>query len=560
MAINWEREPGERIEDFAAAFLLLRAGVGNQIRPSRGDGGIDVQIPTAEGWDIYQVKRFARNLQHSEKRQIEESWRRFTESAPLNRVRSLSLVLPLEPTRENLVWLRELTDGSGIDISWIGRAQLDGWAAENPRLSEYFFGDGGQKWHELMALAFSGGRPLEDAEGAPLLASIQERAASLSRALDEVDPFYRYEIEMRTGSLDEISPEESLRSASRPGIVQSVFEQIDDDHYRVTHIIARSPVSDALRPITGTFSMTASTDDERTALEMFFLYGAPLEDGRATVVASSGPPGSGLPVGQTASSWKMFPSDDDDLPPLELRLVRGGDVEMVVQVTNSVTSAAIAGPGRWLQVQAGPSVTVEFFYGAPGRGDSIRLSAAPAPGADPALTLPGLELVAALPGASLEVGVRGGPPLAGGFEFEPNEVSADAAHSAPLVAALNSIQRFTTERVRIPASAELLRSEVHALLFTARLLEGEIVEGTFTAVDVTEGADYFASWDERPRTLTMVQPISVELDGATWELAAHSRRIFVSVQLERTNGRLTLRPGESNRVSMSAGRPSDMPN
>jgi hypothetical protein len=182
-----------------------------------------------------------------------------------------------------------------------------------------------------------------------------------------------------------------------------------------------------------------------------------------------------------------------------------------------------------------------------------------APGADPALVLPGLELVAALPGASLEVGVRGGPALAGGFEFGPNEVSADAAHTAPLVAALNSIQRFTTTRVRIPAATELIRAEVHALLFTARLLEGETVEGTFSAVDVTEGADYFESWDERPRSLTMVQPIMVELDGVTWELAAQSRRIFISVQLDRADGRLTLRPGESNRVSISAGRPGDVP-
>ena len=61
VTINWEREPGERIEDFVAAYLLLEAGAGNQIRPSQGDGGIDVQIPTQDGWDIYQVKRFTQN-------------------------------------------------------------------------------------------------------------------------------------------------------------------------------------------------------------------------------------------------------------------------------------------------------------------------------------------------------------------------------------------------------------------------------------------------------------------------------------------------------------------
>lgn len=557
MTINWERESGERIEEFAAAYLLLEAGAGNQIRPSQGDGGIDVQIPTPEGWDIYQVKRFARNLQHSEKRQIEESWLRFATSLPLNKVRSWTLVLPLEPTRENLSWLRELTSGSGIETSWIGRARMDGWAANNPRLAEYFFGDGGQKWHELMALAFSGGRPLDATEGEPLLASVRERSAALSQALDEVDPFYRYEIEMRTGNLSAISAEESLRHASRPGIVESVSEQIDSDHYLVTHIIARSPVSTMLRPIRGKFNMTASTAEERAALEMFFLYGAPLAHGDVTVLESSGPPGSELPVGQAASSWTVLPSNDEDLPPLDLRLRREGKIEMAVSVTSSITSSGISGPGRWLKAQAGPCVTVEFFYGAPGREDSIKLSAAPAPGADPALVLPGLQLLAALPGAELEVGVRGGSTLAGGSDFTPNELSTGAARSVPLVAALSTIQRFTTSRVRVPASTELVGSEVRALLLTARLLEGETVQGEFTVLDVTAGADYFDAWDGNARSLTMVQPIAVELDGVTWELDAQTQRVFASVRLDRTDDRLIIRPGDSNRVSVSARRPGE---
>lgn len=93
VTINWERESGDRIEEFLAAHLLLQAGRGNQIRPSQGDHGIDVQIPTDQGWDIYQIKRFATNLDSSAKQQIKKSWNRFKDDVlPGRTVRSWSLV------------------------------------------------------------------------------------------------------------------------------------------------------------------------------------------------------------------------------------------------------------------------------------------------------------------------------------------------------------------------------------------------------------------------------------------------------------------------------------
>jgi hypothetical protein len=63
LRINWELEPGEKIEEFVAALLLLRhPGPGNRITPSRGDRGVDVRLVYLDGIGFFQVKRYPRPL------------------------------------------------------------------------------------------------------------------------------------------------------------------------------------------------------------------------------------------------------------------------------------------------------------------------------------------------------------------------------------------------------------------------------------------------------------------------------------------------------------------
>ncbi|MEV4155558.1 hypothetical protein AB0J48_21270 [Nocardia salmonicida] len=88
--VNWELMPGETVEEFAAALLLLEHPRGNVITPSRGDRGIDIRIP-ADGnrFDIYQVKRFTRPLSAKQATNIENSWAEFVEKTlPRLEVRS----------------------------------------------------------------------------------------------------------------------------------------------------------------------------------------------------------------------------------------------------------------------------------------------------------------------------------------------------------------------------------------------------------------------------------------------------------------------------------------
>ena len=549
VTINWERESGDRIEEFVAAHILLKAGCGNQIRPSQGDHGIDVQIPTDQGWEIYQIKRFASNLDGSAKKQIKKSWNRFKDDVlPGRTVKSWSLVLPLEPTPQNETWLEELTQGSEIQIRWIGRALLDGWAADNPRLTDYFFGDGGRRLHELMTLAFSGAQRPADDEGEPLLTSIQDRMRDLSRALDEVDPFYRYEIEVRSGDFNELPSFDKLQESARPGLVESVMEQINEYQYLVTHIIALSAVSTQLRPIQATYNFTAETPEQLEALERWFHYGAPLSDASGTVVRSEGPPGTTSSPGSAATAWTISPVRNDQLPPLEARLCDDtGAVLMVVPVSAATSSSGVKGNGQWLRAQLGPAAVIEYFVGSADRKDSITLTTDRAVGAQPDAVLPTLELVANLPGNLLELTVRNGPLFMPPQNFSDNGISAAAVDYGKFVNALAIVQRHTYSRVTIPDITNPGSAEVQNLLRLSALLDGQEITGTFTQQEITDDS-FFADWDDSERALITEGPITIQFAGTVWDTNMNQRQELESVWLDRSVEPPILRAGQSNRV------------
>jgi hypothetical protein len=114
--VEWLALGGDEVETQLANLIYNDDGRAIRIRPSQGDYGIDIIIPTAanpEKWDVYQVKKFARNLTSGQKAQIVESFGRvlvglLRRKVPLN---NWYLVLPLDPTLENyLEWLQGMPE------------------------------------------------------------------------------------------------------------------------------------------------------------------------------------------------------------------------------------------------------------------------------------------------------------------------------------------------------------------------------------------------------------------------------------------------------------------
>jgi Restriction endonuclease len=116
--VEWARtEPGD-IEHVVAMLLCRENPSAVRIRPSQGDGGIDVLAPSRDGAGVavYQVKSFTRNLTHGQKAQAERSGRRLLDYAEGRGLHVVEwyLTLPLCPTNENLEWLSGFTSGHGL--------------------------------------------------------------------------------------------------------------------------------------------------------------------------------------------------------------------------------------------------------------------------------------------------------------------------------------------------------------------------------------------------------------------------------------------------------------
>lgn len=190
-------EPG-LIETVVAVLLSRENPRAQRVRPSQGDGGLDVIVPAGDVgvWDDHQVKCFASNLSDSQKGQIEWSLLRAaaTHADPDSgiAIRSWLLTLPLDATREQLAWLRDLAAAHAVpfECEWRRRAFLDGLAARHPDVIDYYFRDGRDRLEGSIALLRSITDLGAPAEPGMLLAPAEatSRLSGLFRALNRDGP------------------------------------------------------------------------------------------------------------------------------------------------------------------------------------------------------------------------------------------------------------------------------------------------------------------------------------------------------------------------------------
>lgn len=109
--VEWTRRTPEEVESVIAFMLCREFPNAIRIRPSQGDGGIDIMVPSPSGVTIYQIKSFAQNLTFSQKKQIQRSFDTLLAYAGKENLHVLKwcLVMPLDPTREQLRWLQQVT-------------------------------------------------------------------------------------------------------------------------------------------------------------------------------------------------------------------------------------------------------------------------------------------------------------------------------------------------------------------------------------------------------------------------------------------------------------------
>lgn len=266
-----------------AVGLCRRHTHARRIKPSQGDGGLDVVVPVSDGSqllvDNYQVKKFADDLNDSRKHQIRKSLTRAiathndTESFDYS-IASWYLALPMELTREQEKWLFDLADEleAPFPVRIFSLTAIEELLLDAPNIREYYLGDGMAKVSEMLS-QMSTLAGVQDLTADPTKlepADTTRTLDELHRHINEADPHFNYDYEV-TKALPTITP--------RQGLIASVVARASNDAPHVTwHVSTKYDAALEDRPIPGSYTVYPDrmTDEQRMAWERWCKYGTPV--------------------------------------------------------------------------------------------------------------------------------------------------------------------------------------------------------------------------------------------------------------------------------------------
>lgn len=280
-AIPWTVVDPETIERMIAVGLCRRHQHARRIRPSQGDGGLDVLVPNRKSQfrvDDYQVKKFADGLDDSRKRQIKKSLKTaiatHQDTTSPYSISKWYLTLPMDFTREQETWLanlaRELDAPFPVEI--FGLTQIENLLLESPNIREYYLGDGMEKVRDILNQmnSLNGLQNLSSDPAKIEPADASNVLADLHRHINAADPHFNYDYEVAT-DLPVITP--------RAGRVASVVARTSPEAPHITwHVSTKYDSALEDRPVPGSYTVYPErmTTEQREAWKRWQDYGTPL--------------------------------------------------------------------------------------------------------------------------------------------------------------------------------------------------------------------------------------------------------------------------------------------
>lgn len=522
--IEWTRLPGETVEDAVAMLLCSENFEATQVRPGRGDGGIDVFVPTApnfSGRDVYQVKRYAENLNSSQQRKIRRSLDQVVETATKQgwTITSWWLVLPLNPTPGNIAWFTKMSKELPFKTHWVGLNRIEFLSASHPQVVDYYLRDGRERLQEqtdrLVGL-LSGRR--DRSKGDPMAPiDIIDDVRDVYRLINQYDPFYRYEL-----SLTAEPPSQSTAESSPPGLVAVAGYGSNDGWVNVS-IIARSLAATIEKPVTGHFTVSIQSDDSALSdFRKFVEYGTPVALPAGFAKVKLDLPG-GLGGDEIDGSLQFSPATSGVENVAERELIIAmltPDSKPLAELELSLIEATegIEGGRRTVWIDSPGFVQIEMLSN---KDLEITLNfkiSVDVGGKRPDDVVSSLEFLANLHGSNMMGLAQAFGPrkfTIGTIDSE-REQDPDFFRFAKLAKAIRSLQQHTSDRLLFPRA--FTGEQALAILDAERIMSGESVTVTWAGfkVDRDPSSDpsewvSFEVGDEAE--LRLIRDIDFELDG-----------------------------------------------
>lgn len=551
--VEWTRYPGEDVETLVAVMLLRERPRAARMRPSQGDGGIDVITPRESAPPIVdQIKSFASGaLTAGRKRQIKKSLARVRTELS-DEVGEWNLVLPMDHTREQLRWFASLD--APFKKNWRGLTFLEGLVAKYPEVVDYYIHGGRERVarHAADLLRLDSlhidlltGREVD-------IPAVTSALAAASEAINRMDPHYRYEF--RIGTLQPGAP------SNPAGWVFSHSAGLQSGTTVMIDIFARFDQATELRPIPINVTLQPQTSEDEAAAQAFFDYGDEVELS-AEVRMPEGLPG-GLPDLSGQGRIRIVQHQPSNRPDIELQVIDEGNATLAtlpVRVTSS--GQGLAGL-RFSATDGSGAVQVDGRTSSAQRratfNYSIQLD-----------HLEGQPVRACLEVVRFTTALREPNRLALAFQhggvFATSEPISGAVFADDESALLALLTDLSTLQQCCPAplrwNSDEAADEQRDIIECAALLRGEAVEGTWTdfqAEMLPDGRPEIDAITE-PSAIMCERDLGFEIFGQKFALGTE-RLVFDTVvptiEETRSDGsfRVVFRPGGSDRFVRSLKR------
>ncbi|MFI5954934.1 hypothetical protein [Cryptosporangium sp. NPDC051539] len=519
-------------------ILLCRENPSAQlIRPTQGDGGIDVLIPIEQDdrfIDVYQVKKFATNLTTDQKGQVKSSLKRLVSFATDQkyRIRNWYATMPLSRTNDYLDWLADTATevGATFRCEWRGLAFLEGLASKYPEVIDYYLKDGKDRLDRSMTALIEilrqrdsidrslGAEPYGPSDAVPGLMAIHE-------AINRDDPHYRYDIAVSHDRPD---------VAEEPWLVAAVQKSTPQRCVTVK-IFARCKQSVIERPIPIQISILADPgSDLERKIDAFDKYGQPLRtQGQGVLSGIARFPG-GFEFDLSGGSASITPvSRPEDAYRLRMQVIDpSGHVIAAAMLDMEPVSQGLSGRGvRAYGVHEERVFSIELLTDLETERLSFTIGMKELTGKVPEVVLPGLKLLSNFRAPNLLRFASPYGPVYHAGEPIPDEAEQidDLEAVLAVVSSLAVIQNYTTVQLQVPDLSQIDMREVRTLIEIAALLRDGSLPIQWTS--------FLAHASDEPTDevfqIIVDQPLSIVANGIS-VLLGYRRIHFPEAQVDRS--------------------------